>query len=225
VTHCSKGEARAPPGSTAQVSFHVGKESLARQVTNVSYELTKWRTNKIGNNINDSNASDSFQSTEFLVQSSGKCPYLRLLFSWRPPGFTTTVSIDSNLLGIDLHLQQEVLPAESDCTQSSFRGLVVDLAVVEQPATRFALGNNSVSVREKRVMSLISDFELGVRRAPTLSLRGQAQREEVTLIDVLTSTANDLGCGQETSEWGVDNRTIHNEVCLNNRHHALGLRV
>jgi hypothetical protein len=51
----------------------------------------------MGNSITNNNASDSFQSTEFWVQGSGKCPYLRLLFPWCSPGFTTTVSIDSSL--------------------------------------------------------------------------------------------------------------------------------
>jgi len=73
--------------------------------------MDQWRTNKIGNNVSNSNASDSFQSTEFLVQSSTANVHIFAYDSRRPPGFTTTVAIDSNLLGIDFHSQPVVLPA------------------------------------------------------------------------------------------------------------------
>ena len=46
--HCSKGEALTPFESNRLTSIHVGKEILARQVTNVSRELAKWGMNKIG---------------------------------------------------------------------------------------------------------------------------------------------------------------------------------
>ena len=51
----SKGEAPAPPESMAQVLFHVGKECLARQVTNVSFDLTEWRTTRSGHNALNNN--------------------------------------------------------------------------------------------------------------------------------------------------------------------------
>jgi hypothetical protein len=53
--HCSKGEALTPPESNRLTSLHVDKETLARQVTNVSRELTKWENEQdleVTTNIN-----------------------------------------------------------------------------------------------------------------------------------------------------------------------------
>jgi hypothetical protein len=77
--HCSKGEARAPLSQYLKCRFMLPKGGPGRQVTNVSRELTRWRTNRIGTTSPIATPVIPFNQPSFLVQSSGKCPYLRPL--------------------------------------------------------------------------------------------------------------------------------------------------
>jgi hypothetical protein len=108
----------------AQVSFHVAKGSLGRQVTNVSCELTRWRTNGIGITPPVATPAIPFNQMSFLVQSSGKCPYLRHYSPGRRPVSPPTGSIESNLLGIDVHSQPVVFRPKATARKAGSAGLL-----------------------------------------------------------------------------------------------------
>jgi len=108
--HGSKGEARTPPESMAQVSFHVGKECLARQVTNVSSEWINGERTRLGTMSATATPAILFNQLSSWSKVAANV-HIFAYDSRRPPGFTTTVAIDSNLLGIDFHSQPVVLPA------------------------------------------------------------------------------------------------------------------
>jgi hypothetical protein len=166
----------------AQVSFHVGKECLARQVTNVSSELTKWSTKDWEQHHQQQR--QRFLSIDGVLWSKVAADVH--IFAYYSPGVRPVSQRRSRLtrtcLGIDFDSQPVVLPAESHHTQSSLRRVVVDLAVVKQPGeiSLVATRRSFASVREPsrgRVHSTGVQYSIAFSAAMRLAeVKGQSAK-------------------------------------------------